>query len=93
MSMAEAEQLEWQEDALCRQYSVELFFGPDLVETELEKQEREAEAKAICQQCPVREPCLEFAIETNQKNGIWGGMTDKERASLKRRRARARRAS
>jgi WhiB family transcriptional regulator, redox-sensing transcriptional regulator len=41
----------------------------------------------------VREPCLEFAMETNQKYGIWGGLTDKERASLKRRRARSRRAS
>ena len=85
--------LEWQEQAACRGYDNLLFFGPDQGESELEKQSREARAKAICQRCPVAEPCLEFAMETNQKYGIWGGLTDKERASLKRRRARARRAS
>jgi WhiB family redox-sensing transcriptional regulator len=69
-----------------------LFFGEE-GESELEKQAREARAKAICQRCPVIEPCLEFAMDTNQKYGIWGGLTDMERASLKRRRARARRAS
>ncbi len=84
--------LEWQELASCRDYDNVLFFGEE-GESELEKQAREMRAKAVCQQCPVQEPCLEFAMETNQKYGIWGGLTDKERASLKRRRARARRAS
>ena len=93
MSMAEsAERLDWQEDAACREYDNVLFFGEE-GESELEKQSREAHAKAVCHRCPVLEPCLEFAMETNQKYGIWGGLTDKERASLKRRRARARRAS
>ena len=86
------ERLDWQEDAACREYDNILFFGEE-GESELEKQTREAEAKAICQTCPVKEPCLEFAMETAQKYGIWGGLSDKERASLKRRRARARRAS
>ena len=85
--------MEWQEQAACREYDNELFFGPDRPESELEKQTREMRAKAVCKTCPVVEPCLEFAMETNQKYGIWGGLTDKERASLKRRRARARRAS
>lgn len=92
-SLEELEREEWQEQAACRAYENTLFFGPDSSESELEKQGREARAKAICQTCPVLEPCLEFAMETNQKYGIWGGLTDKERASLKRRRARARRAS
>jgi WhiB family redox-sensing transcriptional regulator len=93
MSMAETEErLEWQEEAACAPYENTLFFGED-GESELERQAREAEAKAICRTCPVAESCLEFAMETNQKYGIWGGLTDKERASLKRRRARARRAS
>lgn len=87
------DRLDWQEDAACREYDNILFFGEDQGESELERQARESEAKAVCQRCPVAEPCLEFAIETNQKYGIWGGLTDKERASLKRRRARARRAS
>jgi WhiB family transcriptional regulator, redox-sensing transcriptional regulator len=76
------DRLDWQEQAACRDYDNILFFGEDQGESELERQA-----------CPVSEPCLEFAIETNQKYGIWGGLTDKERASLKRRRARARRAS
>ena len=93
MSMLEAEErLEWQEAAACRPYENTVFFGED-GESELERQARESEAKAICRTCPVQEPCLEFAMETNQKYGIWGGLSDKERASLKRRRARARRAS
>jgi WhiB family redox-sensing transcriptional regulator len=87
------ESLDWQEDASCREYSNVLFFGDDTGESELEKQSRESQAKKICATCPVLDPCLEFAIETNQKYGIWGGMNDRERASLKRRRARARRAS
>jgi WhiB family redox-sensing transcriptional regulator len=85
--------MDWQEDAACRKHDNVVFFGPDQGESELEKQAREMQAKSICHTCPVKEPCLEFAMETNQKYGIWGGMTDKERASLKRRRARARRAS
>ena len=94
MSLADTfeDRVDWQEDALCRGYENIVFFG-DEGESELEKQGREARAKAICKTCPVLEPCLEFAMETNQKYGIWGGLTAKERASLKRRRARARRAS
>jgi WhiB family redox-sensing transcriptional regulator len=90
--MEPLEILDWQEEAACREYDNLLFFGEE-GEPELEKQAREARAKTVCQRCPVAEPCLEFAMETNQKYGIWGGLTDKERASLKRRRARARRAS
>jgi WhiB family transcriptional regulator, redox-sensing transcriptional regulator len=86
------DRLDWQDSAACRDYDNVLFFGEE-GESELEKQGREARAKTVCQRCPVAEPCLEFAMETNQKYGIWGGLTDKERASLKRRRARARRAS
>lgn len=91
MSLVESdERLEWQEDAACRAHHNLVFFGEE-GESELERQAREAKAKAVCRTCPVIEPCLEFAMETNQKYGIWGGLTDKERASLKRRRARARR--
>lgn len=93
MSMAETvEALDWQEDAACRSYENIMFFGEE-GEAELDRQIRENRAKSVCQRCPVNEQCLEFAMETNQKYGIWGGLTDKERASLKRRRARARRAS
>lgn len=94
MSLAEdtLEAPQWQEEAACRPIGNAVFFGDD-GESELERQAREHQAKAICATCPVLEPCLEFALETNQKYGVWGGLNDKERASLKRRRARARRAS
>lgn len=86
------EMIDWQERGACREHDNVLFFGEE-GESELEKQAREGRAKTVCRECPVIDPCLEFAMESNQKYGIWGGLTDKERASLKRRRARARRAS
>lgn len=48
--------------------------------------EAEAEdAVAMCSTCPVIEDCLDFALETNQPDGIWGGLTTPERTSLRRR--------
>lgn len=41
-------------------------------------------AKGICAVCPVIEDCLEYALETNQRAGIWGGTSEKERKSLRR---------
>lgn len=43
-------------------------------------------AKAVCARCPVTEPCLESAIERNEK-GVWGGTTPEERGAIVRRRA------
>lgn len=74
---------EWKEQGACRTESTELFFD----ESHGRKaQAIELKAKAVCSRCPVRVECLEFAIATNEHNGIWGGLTDKERRSLKRRR-------
>jgi len=47
------------------------------------------EAKAICSICPVREPCLEYAISAREKQGVWGGLTEKERRRLIRQRRRS----
>ena len=74
----------------CVDKDPELFFpvgntGPALLQIE--------EAKAICRTCPVQEVCLQWAIETGQDSGVWGGMSEDERRALKRRKARARRAS
>jgi WhiB family redox-sensing transcriptional regulator len=44
------------------------------------------EAKAICAACPVAEQCLEYAVQTHQPDGIWGGLTAVERHRLIRRR-------
>lgn len=46
------------------------------------------EARAICAACPVREPCLEHALAHDEREGVWGGLTAKERKALKRKRPR-----
>jgi WhiB family redox-sensing transcriptional regulator len=43
-------------------------------------------AKEICALCPVREPCLEYAVGSREKDGVWGGMTARERRRLVRQR-------
>ena len=50
-----------------------------------------AKAKAVCRECSVKGVCLRWAIDNNQDSGVWGGMSEEERRSLKRRAARARR--
>jgi WhiB family redox-sensing transcriptional regulator len=47
------------------------------------------EAKAICALCPVREACLEYAIEAREKDGVWGGLTARERRRVIRRMRRS----
>lgn len=79
--------MDWRHRAACREEDPELFFpigntGPALLQIE--------EAKAVCRRCPVREECLQFALETGQDAGVWGGLSEDERRALKRRNARAR---
>jgi WhiB family redox-sensing transcriptional regulator len=50
------------------------------------------QAKAVCRECAVATSCLEYAIKENQDTGVWGGLSEDERKSLKRKYARARRA-
>lgn len=86
-SMKEHEQ-DWRRRAACRDVDTDLFFPNGETGDALDQAEA---AKAICAGCPVREECLEFALATNQQYGIFGGLTDTERRSLRRRRARERR--
>ncbi|WP_304276966.1 WhiB family transcriptional regulator, partial [Rothia mucilaginosa] len=51
------------------------------------------EAKTVCRSCEVVVVCLKWAIETGQDSGVWGGTSEDERRAMKRRAARARRAS
>ena len=62
-----AVELEWQERALCAQTDPEAFFP--------EKGGSTREAKRICQSCEVRDECLEYALEHDERFGIWGGIT------------------
>ncbi|RAE30272.1 WhiB family transcriptional regulator, partial [Burkholderia multivorans] len=50
------------------------------------------EAKTVCRRCEVAETCLQWALESGQDAGVWGGLSEDERRALKRRAARARRA-
>ncbi len=59
-----------------------MFFPPSYAERKDEKQARESRAKAICAQCPVRRPCLEYALTIHEQHGIWGGLTEHDRRQL-----------
>jgi WhiB family redox-sensing transcriptional regulator len=76
----------WWERAACRGQDAAYFFAPSWFEKRAEKLAREAVAKAICARCPVREPCLEFALARRDPHGVWGGMNEMERRELLRRR-------
>lgn len=71
------EEQEWQERALCAQTDPEAFFP--------EKGGSTREAKRICAGCEVRSECLEYALEHDERFGIWGGLSERERRKLKRR--------
>lgn len=68
----------WMADALCAQTDSELWF-PELGSSA-------NAAKRICQQCPVLEQCLTFALEHHER-GIWGGTSEKQRQKLRAQRA------
>jgi WhiB family redox-sensing transcriptional regulator len=77
----------WQHDAACRGTDAALFFAPNYFERREQKDGREARAKAICAACPVREPCLVYALEIREPHGVWGGLNEFERRQVLRRRA------
>jgi len=81
------EQLAWQDNANCKGANANLFFPERGASTRT--------AKGICRECQVRGACLEFAITTGEKFGIWGGLSERERRRIRRERqiAAARRAS
>jgi WhiB family transcriptional regulator, redox-sensing transcriptional regulator len=76
----------WRTKAACASVAPDLFFPAGETGDALEQAEA---AKAICAGCPVRSECLEFAIATRQQYGIWGGTTEVERRSIRRRRQEA----
>ena len=72
----------WQIKAACRGPQAEVFFPPPQFERKDEKLERENRAKAICADCAVRQPCLDYAIAIREPHGIWGGLNENERRQL-----------
>jgi len=76
----------WQFEAACRGEDSALFFAPGYFERREERAARELRAKALCDRCPVRETCLEFALAVNESHGVWGGLNEQERRQLLRQR-------
>ncbi|MBB5632641.1 WhiB family redox-sensing transcriptional regulator [Cryobacterium mesophilum] len=68
--------LAWQSDALCAQTDPEAFFP--------EKGGSTRDAKKICGSCEVRAECLEYALQNDERFGIWGGLSERERRKLRK---------
>lgn len=68
--------LAWQQQALCAQTDPEAFFP--------EKGGSTREAKSVCTFCHVRSDCLEYALTNDERFGIWGGMSERERRRVRR---------
>ncbi|RVW04576.1 WhiB family transcriptional regulator [Rhodococcus spongiicola] len=75
-AMFDDEEEQWQDRALCAQTDPEAFFP--------EKGGSTREAKRICMGCEVRDECLEYALANDERFGIWGGLSERERRRLKR---------
>ena len=69
--------LSWQTDSLCAQTDPEAFFP--------EKGGSTRDAKKICTSCEVRNQCLEYALANDERFGIWGGLSERERRKLRKR--------
>jgi WhiB family transcriptional regulator, redox-sensing transcriptional regulator len=81
LGLGTPEQTEWMRDGLCAQTDPEEFF-PD-------KGSSPRAAKAVCATCPVIDECLSYALEHNERFGIWGGTSERERRALRRDQAAA----
>ncbi|HLP23577.1 MAG TPA: WhiB family transcriptional regulator [Microbacteriaceae bacterium] len=73
----EGNPLAWQADSLCAQTDPEAFFP--------EKGGSTRDAKKICASCEVRVECLEYALQNDERFGIWGGLSERERRKLRKR--------
>jgi WhiB family redox-sensing transcriptional regulator len=69
---------DWMERGLCRDIAPSVFFPSDGVGVEI--------ARAICADCPVARPCLEYALENKIDHGVWGGCSERERRRIARQR-------
>ena len=87
ITLADADN-DWRDQSACRDTDPDLFFPVGTTGPAIEQIDN---AKAVCGQCDVRQPCLEFALTSNQDSGIWGGTSEEERRKLRRQWLAARR--
>ena len=66
--------LDWQDDGLCKESDPEAFFP--------EKGGSTKQAKAVCRRCPITEKCLQYALENGERYGIWGGQSEHQRRQI-----------
>jgi len=66
----------WRHQAACRGLDPEVFFPGEA--------EPGDAAKAVCDRCPVRQPCLEWALASREKQGVWGGCDERDRRRILR---------
>ena len=69
---------EWMGDAACKHVDPNLFFPERGASLRI--------ARAMCAECPVRLQCLEYALDNNETCGVWGGASERERRTMRRRR-------
>lgn len=74
-------EMPWQDRALCAETDPEAFFPVKGGSTR--------EAKRVCRSCEVRAECLQYALDHDERFGIFGGMSERERRELKRQQRRA----
>ena len=74
---------DWQLQAVCRGMDSEVFFHPE-GQRGAARTDREQRAKAICATCPVMQQCRDHALAVREPYGVWGGLTEDERAEVLR---------
>ena len=79
LEILEGHDLAWQDLANCRGANPDFFFPERGASTRT--------AKGICRECTVQADCLEFAIVSSEKFGIWGGLSERERRKIRRERS------
>ena len=82
LTMTRTTRTNWREKSACRDSEPTLFFPIGTTGLAVEQIE---EAKGICADCPVTEDCLQYALQTNQEAGVWGGYAEDERRRLRKR--------
>ena len=80
LDMKSPKALVWRQRAACRGVDPDIFYPVTDEDSE--------DAKAICRACPVQQACLEWALQSREKDGVWGGATERERRRILRRRRR-----
>jgi len=71
----------WRKRAACQGIDPETFYPVSDEDAE--------EAKVICAVCPVRQACLEHALASREREGVWGGATERERRRILRQRRKS----